>query len=89
LKEESAYISIMAVDRALQGQTVGYELCTGSFYDLKQIGIRRITAKLSAAHTGLASIAASFGFRFRGPQAVFHWHAPDAPHLLDIKAIFE
>jgi hypothetical protein len=44
--------------------------------------VRWITSKVSAANVGIISLVAGLGYRFREPEATFHWHAPDAPHLL-------
>jgi hypothetical protein len=76
LNKDRAEVGIIAVAKALQGSRAGPELV------LKAEGVRWITSKVSAANVGIISLVAGLGYRFREPEATFHWHAPDAPHLL-------
>jgi hypothetical protein len=55
---------------------------TGMQLDLKALGVRWITAKISARNARVINLVAHFGYRFRNPRATFHWRAPDATHLL-------
>lgn len=77
-----AHISIAAVEPTLQGGIIGYDLIGGALLDLKDRGVRRVTTKVSAANTAIMNIVVGFEGRFRPSQAVFHWHAPNAPHML-------
>lgn len=82
LEGEHAYITIIAVAPDKQGGRTGIDLCTGALTDLKSMGIRRMSSKVSAMNSGVMNLAVFFGWRFSDPQAVFHWHAPNAPHLV-------
>jgi hypothetical protein len=82
LNKDRAEVGIIAVAKALQGSPAGPELVIGTQLALKAAGIRWITSKVSAANVGLINIVAHLGYRFRQPEAAFHWHAPDARHLL-------
>ena len=82
LNEDRAEVGIIAVPKALQGSRAGADLVAGTQLALKADGVRWITSKVSAANVGLISLVASYGYRFRQPEATFHWHAPTAPHLL-------
>lgn len=77
-----AHINIAAVEPTLQGGIIGYDLIGGALLNLKAAGVRRVTTKVSAANTAIMNIVVGFEGRFRPSQAVFHWHAPNAPHLL-------
>ncbi len=88
LNGDEAYITIIAVDLALQGGPTGIDLCLGALADLKSMGIRRMNSKVSAMNSGVMNFAAYFGWRFSEPQAVFHWHAPNAPHLVPEDKLF-
>jgi hypothetical protein len=79
---DRADVGIMAVAEAAQGSPAALELMTGMHLDLKAAGIRWITAKISAANVRVMNLVAHFGYRFRDPQATFHWHSPAARHLL-------
>jgi hypothetical protein len=82
LNEDRAETGIIAVAKALQGSPAGVELVIGTQLALKPEGVRWITSKVSAANVGLLNLVTSLGYRLRQPEATFHWHAPDAPHLL-------
>lgn len=88
LNGNEAYITIIAVDPDYQGGPTGIDLCTGALIDLKSMGIRRMSSKVSAMNSGVMNFAGYFGWRFSEPQAVFHWHAPDAPHLVSSDQVF-
>jgi hypothetical protein len=82
LVEDRAEIGIVGVTQSAKGSSAGLQLFTGTQLDLKALGVRWITAKLSASNTPIINLVAHFGWRFRNARATFHWHAPDAPHLL-------
>ena len=53
---------------------------TGMHLDLKAIGARWLTAKISAGNARVINLVAHFGYRFRDAQATFHWRtAVSAP----------
>jgi hypothetical protein len=87
LAKDRAEVGIIAVAEAVQGSPAGPELVIGTQLALKADGVRWITSKVSAANVRLLNLVAHFGYRFRQPQATFHWHAPAAPHLLPPGAI--
>jgi hypothetical protein len=82
LNEDRAEVGIIAVAKALQGSPAGPELVIGTQLALKAEGVRWITSKVSAANLGLINLVAHLGYRLRRPEAAFHWHAPNARHLL-------
>jgi hypothetical protein len=82
LVEDRAEVGIMGVTESAKGSPAALDLMTGMQLDLKALGIRWITAKISAGNTRVINLVAHFGYRFRNAQATFHWHAPGAPHLL-------
>ena len=82
LAEDRAEVGIMGVAESAKGSPAALDLMTGMQLDLKALGTRWITAKISAGNTRVINLVAYFGYRFRNAQATFHWHAPDARHLL-------
>ena len=82
LAEDRAEVGIMGVTEAAKGSPAAFDLMTGMHLDLKTLGTRWLTAKISAGNTRVINLVSHFGYRFRNAQATFHWHAPDAPHLL-------
>ena len=87
LVEDRAEVGIMGVAESAKGSPAALDLMTGMHLDLKALGTRWITAKISAANTRVINLVSHFGYRFRNAQATFHWHAPEAPHLLPPGAI--
>jgi hypothetical protein len=82
LVEDRAEVGIMGVSESAKGTPAALDLMTGMHLDLKALGTRWITAKISAGNTRVINLVSHFGYRFRNAQATFHWHAPGAPHLL-------
>ena len=80
--EDRAEVGIMGVTESAKGSSAAFDLMTGMQLDLKALGIRWLTAKISAGNTRVVNLVSHFGYRFRNAQATFHWHAPGAPHLL-------
>jgi len=89
LVEDRAEVGIMGVAESAKGSPAALDLMTGMHLDLKALGIRWIKAKISAGNTRVINLVSHFGYRFRNAQATFHWHAPDAPHLLPREPGFE
>lgn len=85
---EEAYITIIAVQLDRQGGRTGHDLATGGLADLKSRGIRRMNSKVSAMNSGVINLATYLGWRVSDPEVVFHWHAPDAPHLVKLEQVF-
>lgn len=79
---KDSYMTIAAVEKSLHGSVLGYDLIAETVNKIKEMGIRRNHSKISAGNLGIVNIAISFDCRFGPPQAVFHWHAPKAPHLV-------
>lgn len=71
-----------ATDPSVHGTTAGYALFLGLVQDLGRLGVRRVVSKTSAVNTQMMNLAAYGGARFSQPHLVFHWHAPNAAHLL-------
>jgi hypothetical protein len=88
LDGDAAYITIIAVALDKQGTRTGIDLCAGALRDLKSIGIRRMSSKVSAMNSGVLNLAIYLGWRVSDPQAVFHWHAPNGPHLVKRDDVF-
>jgi hypothetical protein len=82
LNENRADVGIIAVRKALQGSPAGPDLVIGTQLALKADGVRWIVSKVSAANLGLLNLVTHLGYRLRTAEATFHWHAPNAPHLL-------
>jgi hypothetical protein len=88
LEGDRADVGIMGVAESAKGSPAALDLMTGMQLDLKALGARWITAKISAGNARVINLVAHFGYRFRNPRATFHWHAPGAPHLLPWEAGF-
>ena len=81
---DTAHITIGGVDASCHGRGQGPAIFVGTFAALQDIGIRRAHSKVSVGNAPAMNCAAFGGARFSEPEHVFHWHAPDAPHLLKI-----
>lgn len=88
INERDAYMTIAAVEKSLQGGVIGYDLIAETLRNLKAEGIQRVHSKVSAVNTAIVNIAISFDGRFAPVQAVFHWHAPNAPHLVPQASLY-
>jgi hypothetical protein len=87
LKDGLADLRLGAVDPAVQSGIAGFNLYVGVLKALKQAGAHRATAKIPAANIAVMNIYASLGFRFSHPEAIFHWHSPNAPNLISLDQI--
>jgi len=76
-----AYITIGGADPAVQSSVLPFAVFIGTLEALRDSGVRRAESKLSASNTPMINLASYAGSRFSAPETVFHWHAPDAPHL--------
>lgn len=77
-----AHAALTAVEPGLQRSGMGNELVNMRLNDLARRGIRETYSRVSASNSSILNIYAVLGFRFSIPLAVYHWHAPHAPHLL-------
>jgi hypothetical protein len=83
-----AYITIGGADPAVQSSVLPFAVFIGTLEALRDSGVRRAESKLSTGNTPMLNLAAYAGSRFSEPEMVFHWHAPRAPHLENIEALF-
>jgi GNAT superfamily N-acetyltransferase len=81
-------IQLAAVDPSRQGSGIGSSLFAGSLHALKSQGARRCIGKFYAANIPVMNVFARAGFRFSAAQALYHWHAPAAPHLRPLEDVF-
>ena len=77
-----ADLRLGAVDVALESGIAGFSLYAGTLQKLKEEGVEQVTASVSAGNTAVMNLYAALGFRFSRPEAVYHWHAPWASHLV-------
>lgn len=82
-----ASITIGGADPAVQSSVLPFAVFIGTLEALRDSGVRRAQSKLSAGNTPMLNLAAYAGSRFSEPEAVFHWHAPNAPHLNNLNAL--
>lgn len=88
LRGETGEVVLGGTDPAAQGTVVPLTVWCGALMDLKQSGIRRLESKLSVGNTPMMNIATYAGARFSEAHDVYHWHAPGAPHLHNLDALF-
>ncbi|MEY2496977.1 MAG: hypothetical protein QOD12_533 [Verrucomicrobiota bacterium] len=84
---DEAHITIGGVDAALHRRGLGPAIFVGTFAALQDLGVRRAHSKVSVGNPGAMNCAAFGGARFSNPEHVYHWHAPNARHLLGAKSI--
>lgn len=87
-EESKAHAALTAVEPEFQGSGIGKELVNMRLGDLAQKGIRETYSRVSASNSYILNFYAALGFRFSMPMAVYHWHAPSAPHLLSWNDLF-
>jgi GNAT superfamily N-acetyltransferase len=75
-------LPLVAVEKEAQGGIYGAQLIAESLKVAKAAGARQVFVRISAANLPALNLYAGLGFRFSEPEAVFHWHAPGAAHLL-------
>jgi hypothetical protein len=88
VNESGAYITIGGADPAVQSSVLPFAVFIGTLEALRDSGVRRAQSKLSAGNTPMLNLAAYAGSRFSDPEHVYHWHAPDSPHLVKLDALF-
>ena len=84
---DASHITIFAVERTKQGLMLGTELGDQMMNDLKQRGIKSVDSRVSAANGAVINLAVARGYRISLPQAIYHWHAPNARHLVGWDAL--
>lgn len=77
-----ADLRLAAVDSAVASARAGFNLYLSTLKSLQAAGVGRVTSKIAASNIAVLKLYSALGFRFSDPEWVFHWHAPDAPHLL-------
>ncbi len=77
------HFHLVAVSPSEQGSPVGMGMLASTMRYFKQLGIRRVHSKISAANTRALNLHARLGASFHDPLVCMHWHAPDATHLLE------
>ncbi|HZT34186.1 MAG TPA: GNAT family N-acetyltransferase [Bryobacteraceae bacterium] len=83
-----ADVRLVAVDRESQGRGVGACLYAAVLEAARASGARQAVTRISASNTPVMNLLAGLGFRFEEPEAIYHWHAPDAPHLVPLGEMF-
>lgn len=63
----------------------GFSLYRDTIRAVKELGMKNAVAVVYAANTAALNLHAILGFRFSHSEAQLHWHAPNAPHLVDFK----
>jgi ribosomal protein S18 acetylase RimI-like enzyme len=84
---DEAHITIGGVDAAFHRRGLGPAIFVGTFAALQDLGVRRAHSKVSVGNAGAMNCAAFGGARFSNPEHVYHWHAPQARHLVDLGSI--
>lgn len=83
LRDRTADLRLAAVDASSEFGFVGFPLFSEVIRRVSGLGARRAVAKVSAANTAVLNIYGALGFRFSQPEITMHWHAPNAPHLVN------
>lgn len=65
---------------------LGPMLFAGVLDALEAEAVRSVTAKISAANTGVLNIYSHLGFQASAPEFTFHWRNPDSRYLLQADA---
>jgi len=77
-----ADLRLGAIDPSNEFGFLGFFLYAEVLRWMRNMGVRRASAKISAANTRVLNVCAKLGFQFSNAEAVYHWHSPDATHLL-------
>jgi ribosomal protein S18 acetylase RimI-like enzyme len=78
VRDELGDMRLAAIDPSIAGSGLGYEMYLNVLHTMRNCGVRRVTAKISAANTAVLGLYTLLGFRFLNPKNTFHWHASDA-----------
>ena len=71
------------VAKEKQAGIAGLSLYAGVLQALHQAGAERAVTRIQLTNTAVMNLYAALGFQFRDAHRVYHWHAPDAPNLLN------
>jgi hypothetical protein len=82
IKDGNADLRLGAVDPENDLGIAGVALYAETLRAVCSMGVRSVSAKIAAANTRILNVCAMLGCRFSNPESTFHWHAPDAAHLL-------
>jgi ribosomal protein S18 acetylase RimI-like enzyme len=88
-EEGKAHAALTAVDPGYQRGGIGKELINMRLNDLAVRGIRETYSRISVINASILNFYAAIGFRFSMPMAVYHWHSPQASHLVSWDALFK
>jgi len=71
-----------AVDPGNSLGFAGFALYAETLRAVQACGVRSVSAKVAAANTRVMNVLAALSFQFSCPEVTFHWHSPDAVHLI-------
>jgi ribosomal protein S18 acetylase RimI-like enzyme len=75
-------IRLIAVSEHAKGRALGPALLGAALQHLMPQGAREVKARLSGGNTAALNLYSRLGLSFREADAIYHLHAPGAPHLL-------
>ena len=82
VNQGKAQLWLGGVAREASNGLLGPMLFAGTLDALEAEGVRSVTAKISAANTGVMNIYSHLGFVASLPEFTYHWRLPASPHLL-------
>jgi L-amino acid N-acyltransferase YncA len=74
----SADLRLASLRPELQGTMLGLDLYSSMLQVLANLGVRRVSTKISALNTGVLNVYSMLGFHFGSPELLFHRHTPGA-----------
>lgn len=80
-----ATLTLAAVDPVANPGILGPLIMVSALRELAARGARTAQARVAAANTSIMSLYSGLGFSFPDAEAVYHLHAPGAPHLRAIR----
>jgi len=81
LKDDTVNVTLVAMDKPFQGGVAIDELAETVNLELKAMGMREISGKVSASNLPVLNFAIRHGWYLTDPRVVFHWHSPNSTHL--------
>ena len=87
-QKDVAALILAAVDPNQHARGVGTSLFAGMLAASAAEGARTCTGKLYSANVPIMNVFAHLKFRFTRSLALFHWHAPEAPHLVPASRVW-
>jgi RimJ/RimL family protein N-acetyltransferase len=78
MEKDVSDLRLASVAPEFKGTMLGFDLYASILHVLKQRGVRRVVASISAANTAVMNVFATLGFRFSQPEVIYHWHAEAA-----------